>query len=319
MDCAICSEPYTDTHVCSKPESPKSSPSAPALIEKASRMQKDEALIASMKASDFDEYRQVKSSPSAPTAEIAKGRALRLCSGPHVMSELPSGWMACGNCAYEISREEFDKLVPTESPKAEAPPTLKEIAHRLWYEGGRLRTNLKASLDLHPEDWHVEAAEQRLAEWDKAAENYFDYAISGKPDPVEAETPPRDDGKIDELTGELISVKAERDQLRQLLMSKAPASESRSYYYDQTLKMARLAPVKAEAPLTSDEVTATAILDGKWPVEVHNGMPKNAIYVGTEAAAYLILKYSAPVEAEAPQATNEEKLNQPIIVNGDFV
>jgi len=55
-----------DDHICSCGEAAdncvvKAAEPAPKLIEKASRMQKDEALIASMKASDFDEYRQVES------------------------------------------------------------------------------------------------------------------------------------------------------------------------------------------------------------------------------------------------------------------
>lgn len=65
--------------------------------------------------------------------------------------------------------------LPTERGETSRDELLK-IAHDLWDQGGRLRFNLSASLEMHPENWHTEALKQRLALWDEAAEKYFDYS-----------------------------------------------------------------------------------------------------------------------------------------------
>jgi len=61
---------------------------------------------------------------------------------------------------------------PSETQEEADKPT-GNLAHDLWYQGGRLRTDLQASLTLHPENWHVEGLKQRIAKWDEAADRYF--------------------------------------------------------------------------------------------------------------------------------------------------
>lgn len=71
--------------------------------------------------------------------------------------------------------------IPVEKERRLVPV---EIAHALWCEGGRLRSDLSASLTMNPENWHEEGLRQRLDKWDAAAERYFDVAISAEPKPT---------------------------------------------------------------------------------------------------------------------------------------
>jgi len=96
-------------------------------------------------------------------------------------AELNHGYgLRVEDIAHEMDLKEKAeaKIAELESALAQKKDVPRDIAHALWYEGGRLRTNLKASLELHPDNWHPEAARQRLDEWDKAAQRYFDAAIA---------------------------------------------------------------------------------------------------------------------------------------------
>jgi Protein of unknown function (DUF551) len=88
--------------------------------------------------------------------------------------------------------KEYDPaLTPKAEEGQEAAPVLQKIAHDLWYQGVRLKINLKASSELHPENWHMEAVVQRIEEWDKVAQAYFDYSQAApKPDGQDGEGVP---------------------------------------------------------------------------------------------------------------------------------
>jgi hypothetical protein len=64
-------------------------------------------------------------------------------------------------------------------------------------------------------------------------------------------------------------------------------------------------------PQQSESPAATAILDGKFPVNIMPSLPKDAIHMGTEAAAYLILKYQPKLQHSESSAVEELPLLEP--------
>ena len=85
---------------------------------------------------------------------------------------------SCGGPTMPRTLLENKRLEKELAGLRESHESIKKIAHDLWYQGGRLRSNLEASLTLSPENWHKEGLEQRLDEWDKAAKSYFDAALA---------------------------------------------------------------------------------------------------------------------------------------------
>lgn len=67
------------------------------------------------------------------------------------------------------------------APEPQKEATVTEIAHTLWYRGGRLRSELRDALNLHPENWHIEGLERMLDQWDEIATIYASKVLLAPP------------------------------------------------------------------------------------------------------------------------------------------
>lgn len=86
------------------------------------------------------------------------------------------------NCAVVRS------ATPEDSLPQPANQGRDDIGHALWYRGGRLYSELKDALVLHPEIWSsVEGVQRMLAQWDEIARRFAsEILLASRPESVAA-------------------------------------------------------------------------------------------------------------------------------------